>query len=1042
MSENFYSKKLQGKKEDLVSHLQCLDLISLSQDLCKNRLIGKEVKRTFESLDHEHLNTITKIHYLLQFIINGVKDERSYKKFFKILHAMSKESGTYKYLQEDECNPTCQFLFENDIKNVMEILATCTHIWEELGVSLGLNKAVIGQCKIGNESNTMRLYNMLYEWIVKQHKQALPPTIQNLTQKMRSPIINYSNVADKISKYECCILRNTDQTSTKATNTSLSIEQDPIDTEVSDGKSTLFEVVVFPNEFTSYNWMKDRKKLKPTDLSYSGVNSSILVINIACVVTEGNYSCWVCQNGEKMISEEATLTVSYSSEKKLLRELYLAKKEMPCNLWPPDVTKHFINLALISKNSSDNDYSIRGDADDIIKRKKNIGYNVAFGSFLKRSLLLVEGRPGMGKTTLVHKITRDWVEGKALHKTKLVFHISLRVIGTDSRIRDARLSDILKYYFHFTDEDVQHILHDIEKCCGDGICFIIDGLDEFQCKLQSDLHEIMYKNYLPGAMVIVASRPIATTGLKQDVKIDKRIEILGFKKEEILQYIDAFPFDDHPDSHPSTKLKAYLQRHPNIFHMCYLPVHSAMICYLYKHAKESSLVTETQVYKKFTEFMITRKDLRNQSQGSNCLLTNLKEQDKEYLRNICELAFQMTIDSKQTASQADIQVALSSITVESDESSLGLITIDQTARLMGFENMYAFLHLTFQEYLAAFHLCSSSPSDQNKAIELCGHATHMRMAWKFYCGMLNFDDNIDQFKQILTSTTSDAQSPRNQLFKIQCAFEAQQKLPCDFLLENVIVNGVLNLNGITLTTSDLTAICYVISFSSHIELDMRNCNLDNDKLQALITGLNKIPTIIQGMDLSINDFGSTGIQLLSEKLKQNVYDSLQKLSLAFSNINSETATVLLECLKYNKELQELDLSVNHIGTLGAQAIAKYLRNCSNLQVLDIADNAIDTKGAQYIGEALKHWSIRTLNLSVNKIKSDGAKSISKGLFRSKLETLDISSDDIDSTAVEPLIESLRYCENLQELNVSDNLLNSRDKCNLQKALPKATIYSD
>ncbi len=1040
----FYYNKLQKNKDMLVSHFQRLDLINLSREFCKYKIIGKEVRSTLASLDHDHLDSTIQIHYLLQFIMKGVKDERTYQLFSKILNAMSKESGICIFLDEDECSPNCHILIENDIKNIMTILAPCAYMWEELGIALGLDKVVLEQCRAGTNL-TVKLYNVLYEWIVKQHKQAFPPTIQNLEENLRGPLVNYSNIASQIAEYRSRYLENSPHSSVKTTRTSLKIGQEPIDTEVSDGKSTLLEVLVFPTEFSTYQWMKDGEKIHSESFSYSGVNSPILVINIAGVTTEGNYSCRISRKNETITSEDAVLTVSYCSEKKLLRELYLAKKDMPCDSWPPDVTKHFINLALISKdtiNSSDNDYSIRGNADDIIERKENIGYEAAFGSFKKRSLMLIEGRPGIGKTTLVHKISRDWAEGKALHKTKLVLYVSLRVIGTDSRIKDARLSDILKYYFHFTDEDVQHILHDIDKCLGDGICFIIDGLDEFQCKLQSDLHEIMYKKYLPDAMVIVASRPIATTRLKLDAKINNRIEILGFKKAEILQYIDAFPFDDHPDSHPSTKLKAYLQRHLNIFHMCYLPVHSAMICYLYKHAKESSLITETQVYKKFTEFMIARKDLRNQSQGSNCSFTNLKEQDKEYLRNICELAFQMTIHSKQTTSQANIPAALSSTTVETDESSLGLITIDQTASLMGYENIYAFLHLTFQEYLAAFYLYSSSPSDQNKAIESYGHATHMRMAWKFYCGLLNFDNSIDQFKKIIISTTSDDHSTRNQLFKVQCAFETQQQLPCNFLLENVIVNGVLNLNETTLTTSDLTAICYVISFSSHIELEMKNCNLDYEKLQNLITGLNEISTIIQRLNLSLNDFGSKGIQLLSEKLRPIIYNNLQKLSLAFSNINSESAVALIECLKYNKELQELDLSVNHIGTPGAKAIAKCLKGCSNLQVLDIADNGIDTKGAQYIGEALRHWSIRTLNLSVNKIKSDGAKTISKQLPHSKLESLDISSDGIDSTAVEALIESWKCCKKLQNLNVSDNPINSKDISDLKKALPNVTIYSD
>ena len=65
----------------------------------------------------------------------------------------------------------------------------------------------------------------------------------------------------------------------------------------------------------------------------------------------------------------------------------------------------------------------------------------------------------------------------------------------------------------------------------------------------------------------------------------KRIEVFGFSREQILEYIDNFPFDCGTNCADPAKLKDYLRSHPNVFDMCYLPVHAAMICFLYKHEK-------------------------------------------------------------------------------------------------------------------------------------------------------------------------------------------------------------------------------------------------------------------------------------------------------------------------------------------------------------------------------------------------------------------------------------------------------------------------
>lgn len=52
--------------------------------------------------------------------------------------------------------------------------------------------------------------------------------------------------------------------------------------------------------------------------------------------------------------------------------------------------------------------------------------------------------------------------------------------------------------------------------------------------------------------------------------------------------------------------------------------------------------------------------------------------------------------------------------IGSGKDSLGLIIVDRMAGACGKEHLYSFLHLTFQEYLAAYHVAKLSEEDQMK----------------------------------------------------------------------------------------------------------------------------------------------------------------------------------------------------------------------------------------------------------------------------------------------------------------------------------------
>ena len=181
--------------------------------------------------------------------------------------------------------------------------------------------------------------------------------------------------------------------------------------------------------------------------------------------------------------------------------------------WPPVSTDKFINLALISKckqTKNDFAYTVQGDMDDIIGAKEKVEFEEVFGQYNSGALILVEGRPGSGKTTLMHKVARDWALKKnILVNAVIVVLVPIRIFRTNDK--DVTLSDIFKMCIS-NDEERSKVLYNIEKESGEGVCFIIDGLDEYEHHNDCDtmILKLICKHLLPLAMVIVASHPVGT----------------------------------------------------------------------------------------------------------------------------------------------------------------------------------------------------------------------------------------------------------------------------------------------------------------------------------------------------------------------------------------------------------------------------------------------------------------------------------------------------------------------------------------------------
>ena len=713
-------------------------------------------------------------------------------------------------------------------------------------------------------------------------------------------------------------------------------------------------------------------------------------------------------------TKPVTLSVScpldqYASS---LTSMYLAQPEVPKDTWPPISSSKHINLALIKQGTPVN-YSaeyvhvtIRGDMDDILECKQEVEYAQVLQSVKSKYVLFIEGRPGSGKSTFVHKITRDWATAPN-GALRLVLLVSLRVLN-DFNKPSLDILDILNL---FNDLKVPKEL--LEKRNGKGVCFIFDGFDEFSPsdKNNSLVHRIINKKYLSQSSVIVASRPAAIAGLRE--MADKVIEVLGFPNQQIFEYFDSYRFSA---SYKSKDLKAYLKGHPNVLHMCYLPIHTAMVAYLFEVTGKVPR-TETEIYRHFTHLTIVRSLTKNAAVGVEDIdVHNLSLEVQKLFKQICKVALEKTIANKQVLHQDEV---VSYFQGSKDvDVSLGLITVDRTAGLYDLKNIYTFLHLTFQEYLAAYHISTLSSEDQYKLIKLHGDKKYMLMVWKFLCGLIKFDIvNDDKF------TTLARRCFGNTLFLVQSAYESQDPIVCGLLLKLVQATFKFKKQQ-NLTTSDFTALGYVMAnATAPISLSLQECNVNSETIGAM---------------LSERD----GKKFLIHTLRCCSYhldgDTLQKLlrvirSVNFLKIHSRKAsTISRNCCNFCTDLTAL--SFNNV-LLGPDNLQTILINCTELKKLKLLSSvrSDDLGILNYLEINCK--KLELLDISYNRL-AEGTKLFAPGLAQFKeLKTVIICNNSITPEGVEVLLGSLKACKlkvcsneifegnyaNLGSLKVCENL---------------------
>lgn len=323
------------------------------------------------------------------------------------------------------------------------------------------------------------------------------------------------------------------------------------------------------------------------------------------------------------------------------------------------------------------------------------------------SKVLTVGIAGSGKTIAVQKFIMDWAERKTNQDIDLVFVLLFRELNMRKYQRYS-LIDLLLLYHPGLNE-----LANAPEFKEGKILFIFDGLDESNLILDFDrcdidkptlkssvdmvIASLLKGILLPSALVWVTSRPAAANLIRH---FHLETEIRGFndpqKDEYFLKVIK--------DEEQAKKIIAHIKSKRSLHIMCHIPVFCSITAsvlgeMLNSHSRERLPQTLTEMYAFYVAFQIKQinvKYMKNQEELS-------PEAKQGLLFKLGRLAFSHLAENKFIFYEEDLRECEIDITKASVHSGLCTQIFDVDSYCTD-ENVYSFVHLSIQEFLAALYV--------------------------------------------------------------------------------------------------------------------------------------------------------------------------------------------------------------------------------------------------------------------------------------------------------------------------------------------------
>lgn len=685
--------------------------------------------------------------------------------------------------------------------------------------------------------------------------------------------------------------------------------------------------------------------------------------------------------------------------------------------------------------------------------------------------VLLVGRPGIGKTILSTKLLRESAFNKFESQNfDAAFLVKFRRFNSRTNLNLRELLSRSETVRNLDDKVWNYIIENPSK-----VLLIFDGVDEFNAKKEisnddsgfpdSEEKEMplhcLYKKIatgklLKGATVITTSRATAVPCLNMLTGV-KVLEILGFTSEDIEVYVERFT---DGDQNPEVKenIWQHISGSINLFTLCYVPVNCFIICsslswFFSRGLKLPKKLTKIySVALKIFHFKHGRKCHKSHGHLNDLILKPLHElpaKCKKQFQELGKIAFKGLQDETLQFSSKEVKGLEDYGLLHRLRDQRGPTSEDPN------EAQYCFIHLTFQEFLAAYHVVNTKT--ETKALQkfIADHINHgsWNVVVQFLAGLLADADEAKQlqsgeiFSELLPTSTlerkealllRDAQPmmtetatpciqwPRGEserelaITVVKCLYEldAKQQSLIKGKLKEIAFNEV-NFSNCKLAPADCAAILHLLkNVDEKFGLILRANFLGDLGCMEIQKWTDEIKDNggdcnLKGLDVGVNFEGEKGTKYLCDVLK-NVKRNLTELILDRNYLRDKGVELLSGVLKDEEcELTTLNLERNEIGAKGVLHLRDALKDNEHnkLTVLNLAANDIGKEGAKHLSDALKDVTCKltVLNLRHTCLGEKGVEHMSDALknVNCKLTVLNLKCVGLGDKGVEHLSDALK-----------------------------------